>query len=208
MRTLIRTAGALAIGLAFAATANAAAILQAIEQNAAPIAATSNLTVSGGDTFLLEVSFVGEALPSAAMNAEQIDIVWDTAGVNTLDAGAIVNNAGALGLIGGATGAVLGSQGDFNGAQASALRISSGFTFGPFPFVLNGSGGTILMTVDAGIAPGVYNIDIGFNNSPIANSLVPSGAVTNFTYTVVPEPAMAMMLGLGLFGLAAAGRRR
>lgn len=93
---------------------------------------------------------------------------------------------------------MLASQGDFDGAQPSALRISSGFTFGPFPQ------STILMTAVPG-APGAHTIEIGFDDSPVANSLVPSGQITNFTY-ITPEPATSVLLTLGLAALAMSRR--
>ena len=56
-------------------------------------------------------------------------------------------------------------------------------------------------------SPGVVNVD--WNRTPGANLLDFYGANgTGETFTIVPEPTTAGLLGLGLLSLAVAGRRR
>ena len=65
-------------------------------------------------------------------------------------------------------------------------------------------------------APGVTTIEIGTNTADpiLGNAVIGDGGVASnaanavVTVSVIPEPGTALLMGLGLAGLATAGRRR
>ena len=80
--------------------------------------------------------------------------------------------------------------------------------------VVNGNDAQFRIVFRAG-APGTTTINIGTNANPtLGNVVVLAGGVTEqavnslISLTVVPEPGTALLMGLGLAGLAAAGRRQ
>jgi len=80
--------------------------------------------------------------------------------------------------------------------------------------VVNGGDAQFRIVFRAG-APGTTLIDIGTNANPtLGNVVVLAGGATEpatnalISLTVVPEPGTALLMGLGLAGLAAAGRRQ
>ncbi|MFO0691407.1 MAG: PEP-CTERM sorting domain-containing protein [Myxococcota bacterium] len=80
--------------------------------------------------------------------------------------------------------------------------------------VVNGGDAQFRVVFRAG-APGTTLINIGTNANPtLGNVVVLAGGATeqatnaSFSLTVVPEPGTALLMGLGLAGLAAAGRRK
>ena len=79
--------------------------------------------------------------------------------------------------------------------------------------VVNGGGAQFRLVFTAGQV-GVTTINIGTNANPIIGNVVvlAGGNIeqainANFVVSVIPEPGTALLMGLGLAGLAAAGRR-
>ena len=71
---------------------------------------------------------------------------------------------------------------------------------------LNAASARDITIVLAGFAPGVHELVIGGEFSDGA-TVLPITSTATLTVTVVPEPGTALLMGLGLTGLAAAGRR-
>lgn len=76
--------------------------------------------------------------------------------------------------------------------------------------VIGGNDAQIRLTFRAGVAGAtVINIGTGYNGDGEvgAGGALDQTALTQITVTVIPEPGTALLMGLGLAGLAAAGRR-
>jgi len=98
-------------------------------------------------------------------------------------------------------------------AIATTGRLGNGTRDPGLDFVVNGGDAQfrVVFTI-SGI--GSTTVNIGTNENPIlGNVVVLAGGVTesavnaNVVLNVIPEPGTALLMGLGLAGLAAAGRR-
>ena len=118
----------------------------------------------------------------------------------------------ATGCLLGAAYQVGGTQGSTIGGNFIAFSQIAGLAAGPLtnnmtvgvPFHTGESSLSAVFTTTAG-APGTYPImlaDVGVGFFDV------SGSQQIGSYTVVPEPTTAALMGLGLLGLAFAGRRR
>jgi hypothetical protein len=117
---------------------------------------------------------------------------------------------------------------DFSMGTGTVLNVTPGFDDGfdiaSTPFCNNGrvppqclgANGAQVFSADALIPDSISDFVISglaigdtVNFSLLASN-VPDGTTVpeDWSFTVVPEPTTAGMLGLGLLGLAAAGRRR
>jgi hypothetical protein len=150
--------------------------------------AAAGAEVTGGQTSLFH--FVGFCSPSNCF-----------AGVNSADNA----NFNPNDLSGG-----LYNPGDDSVTVAAALAITATAASGVLDPGLDGavnvpSARDISIQLIAGAA-GVHVITLDGTYSDGVNVL-PVQSGTTFTVTVVPEPGTALLMGLGLAGLAAAGRR-
>jgi hypothetical protein len=118
----------------------------------------------------------------------------------------------ATGCIPGAAYSAGGTQGTTVGGNFIAFSQIGGLADVPLtnnmtpgvPFSTGGSSLTAVFTTTAG-APGTYPIMLSAVGAGFFNV---SGSQQIGSYTVVPEPTTAALMGLGLLGLAVAGRRR
>ena len=180
-------------------------------------------TASGGD---LNAMVVGDTLTldiklETSAAAEMIAIAGS---VNNYDTGVVSVNAGASTV---ATellfGVIIPGTGSFNGISNLESGVSDTSNQGPgqedtFLSVLGTSGEGGDGTAEAAQFQIVYNV-IGAGSTTLsigtfaAYADAYSGASdnvvnnTSVAITVVPEPGTALLMGLGLAGLAAAGRR-
>jgi hypothetical protein len=103
------------------------------------------------------------------------------------------------------TGNLIANNDDAGGGLQS--QVIESLTEGTY-FVVVGGFNTVFgnqgWAVGAGTRSGDYLLNI--NGVEVASSFLPSGQVSWYTFTVVPTPSTAALLGLG--GLMAARRRR
>lgn len=193
----------LAAGAAQATTANLAFSNLAGAQSPGIVISGDTATMALGDTF--EISIV----------------VDNTSGDAVTDLFTFLNyTPGAFALVQG-VGLEILDEGIFG----QSLTPLSGFgdpaigqpagTFVGLAHGVVGAGDSTAATVDIGTiivlqATGVGSFTVsqsGSGNSTINGQDGPPSFGPNLTVTVVPEPGTALLMGLGLAGLAAAGRR-
>ena len=186
-----------------------AAVAFATVANAATLVATAPDAASGAP---VTITLVGTTDPETE-TTQSIDvrIVGGGTAVSTETGLAGVCVAGS-GCIPGAAWSVGGTQGTNVGGNYQAFNQIGGLAAVPntanmtagSPFNTGNSSLTSVYTITAG-APGTYpimlsSIGVGFFGV--------TGTAQIGSYTVVPEPTTAALMGLGLLGLAVAGRRR
>ena len=199
--------GVIAAGLTFATAVNAATLV-ASAPNAAP-GATVTITLTG-TTVPYALTGV-EAIDAA----QSIDVRIVGAGFTSVSAetGTGGTCVATLGCIPGTAYNVGGTQGTTVGGNFIAFSQIGGLAAVPLTnnmtppaptFATGGSSLTAVFTTVAG-APGTYPINL---SSIGVGFFGVSGAQQIGSYTVVPEPTTAALMGLGLLGLALSGRRR
>ena len=173
------------------------------------------------------VTLMGTTVPYAPTGVEPVDVTTsidvriDTAGhgdgAPSFSSGGIETGQGgtciaATGCIAGASWTAGGTQGlTISGLYTafsqigglSPVPITNNMTPG-VPFSTGGSSLSSLFTLTASVVPGNYPINL---DAVGVGFFGVSGPQTIGSYTVVPEPTTAALMGLGLLGLAAAGRR-
>ena len=203
--------GVMAAGLFFATAANAATL----------VANTDSPTYLPGAT--VTITLTGTTVPYAPTGVEPTDLA-QSIDVRILGAGFIytevMTEQGEGGTCIPATGCIPGaafSMGDTQGTTTAggdfqAFSQIGGLTPGPMtnnmtpgvPFSTGESSLSAVFTTVAG-GQGTYPImlsaiGVGFFNI--------AGSQQIGSYTVVPEPTTAALMGLGLLGLAATARKR
>ena len=121
----------------------------------------------------------------------------------------------ALGCVPGSPWIVGGTQGTTLSGNYIAFSQISGVVPGPLtsnmtpgtPFNTGGSSLTSLFTLVAPVTPGTYPINLTDAGVLVVGWFGITGPQALGSYTVVPEPTTAALMGLGLLGLAVAGRR-
>jgi hypothetical protein len=187
-----------------------AAVAFATVANAATLVATAPNAASGGT---VTITLVGTTDPESE-TAQSIDVRIVGAGFTSVSAETATGGVcvGGSGCIPGAAYSVGGTQGTTVGGNFVALSQIGGLAAVPLtnnmtagvPFNTGGSSLTAVFTTIAG-APGTYPITL---SSIGAGFFGVTGTTQIGSYTVVPEPTTAALMGLGMLGLAMAGRRR
>ena len=173
-----------------------AVVGMATAANAATLSVSSDAASYGlGDTITLTVTGDSQGGVSTAAFARVLfggagSVSWVSATQSTVTGGGgfVTWSQGALS--GDATGSnTLNQIGTLTGVNATDLFI-----------------GTVVLT-----AAGAGTVDVtfeGLTGGPTALDFFGLSAGTGSSFTIVPEPTTAALLGLGLVSLAAAGRRR
>lgn len=209
MRSFITGITAAAVMLlAVSASAATTAVLWT-EIDGSPIGATPSIAINPGQT--ATATFYLDGTPDATgINNYSISLQWDGGAVPVLgSASAIdvvpVGYSGSFSPGVAVTDSGAGTMGSALGYDAFVLL--GGVLGGPYSI------GTLTVTA---LNPGVTTIASGAFQPLGADGIV-NGAFADITgstvwgsagITVIPEPTTASLLGIGLLGLALAGRRR
>jgi len=171
--------------------------------NAATLTVTADAaTYTTTDTITLTVTGSIDPNSEAAFN---LFVTLGVPGNATFDS-ASAEQAFTPGMFGNTNWSVGAGESNVNAGVYSAFDQIFGTGAAPFGNNYNGvDTATITATAlfTAG-APGAAAFDFGSDT----NFFGISGASSGVTVTIVPEPTTAALMGLGLFGLAMAGRRR
>ena len=198
--------GVMAAGLAFVTAANAATL----------VASAPNSTPGSTVT----ITLVGTTVPYAPTGVEPTDTAQsiDVRIVGTGFTG-VSAETGVGGTCVPATGCIPGAAWSPGGTQGTTVMGNFiGFSqiggLTPGPITNNMTPGAVFSTGESSLSavftttaggPGTYPImlaDLGVGFFGV------SGSQQIGSYTVVPEPTTAALMGLGLLGLAASGRKR
>jgi len=193
-RTLVVVAAV--VGFAAAASASTLNVFTTDASNVV----TSTFTV--GDTILLKVT--GDAQGGANPGYAQAEAIWDGSLTTTVIDPITCNGSSLPG--GPCTSAAQGSwytnKGQMSlGSDGSALLINQ----------TDPATGTqvdtsfITLVADA---VGVSNVSWGGSYLVFFDISITNPNIQAHSFTIVPEPTTAVLIGLGLFGLALGGRRR
>jgi hypothetical protein len=161
---------------------------------------------------------------AAAANAATVSVVADAASYNVGDTITLTVSSNSQGETLFTATTVVGYTGPVTSLTSTPTIPAGGWITGPdvisspgFRLVFDalnfsgndpgtGFGGTLTFSANA---PGSATFTIGGNpNLGIAFDFGTAAAGSSVTVSIVPEPTTAALLGLGLFGLAVAGRRR
>jgi hypothetical protein len=178
-----RTLFVMAVVLGFATAASAATLSVVSDATSYNVGDTITLSVSGDGAGATSYSLIGR-------------LVYNTSLVST-GVGDSTQNAVGVGWILGTLPNNPGLADAFN-QIAFPANTANGLPAGnPFATI------TLVAT-----AAGVVNMDWDTNFSWFELQGAGAAPGVSFTINAVPEPTTAVMLGLGLFGLAIGGRRR
>jgi hypothetical protein len=207
MRTLTKLLLMVSLALTVSTSAGAVVSIGLVQ-----VGGTYSATVGpqAGDTLVLNITYGLQ--PGDAVTLVDAGLVWDssvtsfTGGTETAfaawSAGAVALNPIATGDI----GLVTPTQADgwekattLGGGGSSPCVFGACTSLGTASFVLSGNGGSISIGA-VGVPFGTVIGDGTFQDITASSSLG--------TFTMIPEPTTASLLGLGLLGLTVAGRRR
>ena len=191
------------------------AVMFATAANAATLVATASPDpVAQGGT--VQITLVGTTDPLTE-TAQSVDVRIVGAGthisVDTALTGTCTPGFGCLqgaGWTQGGTQSTTTGAGDFQAFSqiggTSAVPNTNGMGAGPTPpFLTGNSTMTAVFTMTAPSTPGVVQIML---SSVGVGFFGISGSQSLGSYTVVPDPTTAALMGLGLLALAASGRKR
>ena len=171
-------------------------------------AQSGGLTVNPGDTVTIDISIStsGNEAQALGLRAANYDPSILTSGTGSVVPTSIFNFSPSV-PFGGLTNSASGAE------EAPAAGIRSGTSINLFQGVsvaaAAGSGPEAFQVTFVAGAPGVTTVDIGAfasysdTYSGGDNGMSPAAVQV----TVIPEPGTALLMGLGLAGLAAAGRK-
>ena len=207
MRTFI-TGITAAVAMLFAVSVNAATVsVLWTEVNGSTIAPTANISVLPGDTMTATLYLDGTA--DGGIGNYSFSAQWDGGAVASLGGVSAVEllpagfTANATIGLGGLTDSGAGSVGEALGYEALCFfcSVNGNFAVGTVSFTALAAGATSVQS--GAFWAGVDDI-INAAGTTITGSTTWGSADVN----VIPEPATAGLLAIGLLGLGFAGRRR